>query len=139
MSTYDLSHRPKPDSVLVQIADYLVDYKDYTQEALDIAHYCLMDSLGCALLALKFPECTKHLGPIVPNTNVKNGSRVPGTQFELDPVKAAWDIGCLIRWLDFNDTWLASEWGHPSDNLGSILAVTDYKSRSNISDDKKTL
>ena len=89
-----------------------------------------MDTLGCGFLAQTFPECLKHLGPLVPGTEVPNGARVPGTSFELDPVKAAWDIGCMIRWLDFNDTWLAAEWGHPSDNLGAILAVADYVSRN---------
>jgi len=102
-------------------------------EALDTARNCLMDTLGCGLLALRFPECTKHLGPIVPGTLVPNGARVPGTSLSLDPVKAAWDIGCIIRWLDYNDTWLAAEWGHPSDNLGGILAVADHFSQRRLS------
>ena len=121
--------RPAPDEELVAIADYVADYDVASAEALDTARHCLMDTLGCGLLALRFPECAKHLGPIAPGTTTPNGARVPGTQFQLDPVKAAWDIGCIIRWLDFNDTWLAAEWGHPSDNLGGILASADYLSR----------
>jgi 2-methylcitrate dehydratase len=121
--------RPAPDPELVDIADYVLDYPINSTEAYETARYCLMDSLGCAFLALKYPECERHLGPIVPGTTVVNGARVPGTNYELDPVKAAFDIGTLVRWLDFNDTWLAAEWGHPSDNLGAILAVADYLSR----------
>ena len=125
----DLNVRPDPDRELVDIADYVVDHAIDSNEAYDTARNCLIDTLGCGFLALRFPECAKHMGPIVPGTVVRHGARVPGTQFELDPVKAAWDIGCMIRWLDFNDTWLAAEWGHPSDNLGGILAVADYVSR----------
>jgi 2-methylcitrate dehydratase len=128
----DLNVRPDPDRELVDIADYVTGYEIKSAEAYDTARNCLIDTLGCGFLAQRFPECTKHLGPIVPGTVVPNGARVPGTQFELDPVKAAWDIGCMIRWLDFNDTWLAAEWGHPSDNLGGILAVADYVSRANV-------
>ena len=140
MSTnVDINVRPQPDQVLVDIADYVTSYQIKSNEAYDTARHCLMDTLGCGLLALRFPECTKHLGPIVPGTTVRNGARVPGTSHELDPVKAAWDIGCLVRWLDFNDTWLAAEWGHPSDNLGGILAVADYLSRDNLTKGKAPL
>lgn len=140
MSTnFDLNERPEPDKVLTDIADYVINYKVQSEEAYTIARYCLMDTLGCGLLALRFPECTKHLGPIVEGTTVRNGARVPGTSHELDPVKAAWDIGCVVRWLDFNDTWLAAEWGHPSDNLGAILAVADYLSRVRLANGKPAL
>lgn len=118
------------DSVIETIADYVLDKEITSEVALETARYVLIDSLGCGFLALRYPECTKHLGPIVPGTIVPNGSRVPGTSFELDPVHAAFNIGCMIRWLDYNDTWLAAEWGHPSDNLGGILAVADYLSRT---------
>lgn len=125
----DANERPAPDAELVAIADYVCDYEIDSTEALTTARHCLMDSLACALLALQYPECTKHLGPIVPDTQVPHGTRVPGTPYVLDPVKAAFDIGALVRWLDFNDTWLAAEWGHPSDNLGAILGLGDYLSR----------
>ncbi len=138
-SNVDVNVRPDPDSELVKIADYMVDHEISSKEAMETAKNCLMDTLGCGFLAQKFPECAKHLGPLVPCTVVPLGARVPGTQFELDPVKAAWDIGCMIRWLDFNDTWLAAEWGHPSDNLGSILAVADYLSRNNVAQGKSPL
>ena len=131
--------RPAPDEELVAIADYVADYDVQSAEALDTARHCLMDTLGCGFLALRFPECAKHLGPVVPGTTVPNGARVPGTQFQLDPVKAAWDLGCIIRWLDFNDTWLAAEWGHPSDNLGGILASADYLSRCAVAAGKPPL
>ncbi|WP_199611570.1 bifunctional 2-methylcitrate dehydratase/aconitate hydratase [Flocculibacter collagenilyticus] len=127
--TADTNRRPDYDHEIQDIVDYVLSYHVTSEEALNTARNCLIDSLGCALLALRFPECTKHLGPIVDGTVVPNGARVPGTQLKLDPVKAAWDIGCLVRWLDFNDTWLAAEWGHPSDNLGAILAVSDYASQ----------
>jgi 2-methylcitrate dehydratase len=135
----DLTDRPAPDQELVDIANYVSDYDIDSSEAYDTARNCLMDTLGCGLLALRFPECTKHLGPIVPGTSVRGGARVPGTSHELDPVKAAWDIGCIIRWLDYNDTWLAAEWGHPSDNLGGILATADYLSKLAISQGKQPL
>ncbi|MCG6897999.1 MAG: bifunctional 2-methylcitrate dehydratase/aconitate hydratase [Thiocapsa sp.] len=128
----DANLRPPPDQELVAIADYVSDFRIDSQAAVTTARHCLMDSLGCALLALQYPECTKHLGPIVPGTAVPNGARVPGTQFALDPVKAAWDIGAMVRWLDFNDTWLAAEWGHPSDNLGAILGLGDHLSRKAV-------
>ena len=126
----DTNVRPPPDDELVGIADYVIGFDVERREAFDTARHCLMDTLGCGFLALGFPECAKHLGPVVPGTVVPNGARVPGTPYVLDPVKAAWDIGAMIRWLDFNDTWLAAEWGHPSDNLGGILAVADFVSRA---------
>ena len=131
--------RMAADQVLQDIADYVIDYKVISEEALNTARNCLMDTIGCGLLALKYPNCTRHLGPIVPGTTVENGARVFGRSFELDPVKAAWDIGTIVRWLDFNDTWLAEEWGHPSDNLGAIIALSDYISRVNIANNKSPL
>ncbi len=128
----DRNIRPEPDQVLVDIADYVCDYEIDSIEAYDTARNCLMDSLGCGLLALRYPECRKLLGPLVEGTVVPHGARVPGTQLRLDPVKAAWDIGCIVRWLDFNDTWLAAEWGHPSDNLGAILALADFLSQRRV-------
>ncbi|MGF1684117.1 bifunctional 2-methylcitrate dehydratase/aconitate hydratase [Photobacterium minamisatsumaniensis] len=135
----DINERPQPDKLLVQIAEYVANTEIQSFEAYNTARNCLIDTLGCGLLALRFPECTKHLGPIVPGTTVQNGARVPGTSHELDPVAAAFNIGCVIRWLDFNDTWLAAEWGHPSDNLGGILATADYLSRVAVSQGKKPL
>jgi 2-methylcitrate dehydratase len=135
----EINARPEPDQVLVDIADYICDYEINSTEAYDTARNCLMDTLGCGLLALRFPECTKLLGPLVEGTIVPNGARVPGTQFRLDPMKAAWDIGCIVRWLDYNDTWLAAEWGHPSDNLGAILAVADFLSQQNVAAGKPPL
>src|SRR5258706_4174345 len=120
--------RPKPDKVLVAIADYVRDYAVKSEEAYSTARYCLMDTLGCGFEALQYPACTKLLGPVVPGATLANGARVPGTQFQLDPVQAAFNLGTMIRWLDFNDTWLAAEWGHPSDNLGGILATADWLS-----------
>lgn len=136
MSHYDLrsAARPNPDQPMVAVADYVLDYRVESKEALDTARYMLMDSLACAMLAMKFPECVRHLGPIVPGAILPGGALVPGTSFELDPVQAAFNIGTLVRWLDFNDTWLAAEWGHPSDNLGAILAVADWKSRQALRD-----
>jgi len=128
----DLNNRPDYDQVLQDIADYVLTYTVTSPEALNTARHCLADTLGCGLLALGFAECAKHLGPIVEGTEVPFGARVPGTGFRLDPVKAAWDIGCIVRWLDYNDTWLAAEWGHPSDNLGGILAVADHLSQKRV-------
>ena len=122
--------RPAPDKVLTDIADYVTKYEIRSAEAYETARYCLMDTLGCGFEALEYPACTKLLGPIVHDTIVPNGARVPGTQFQLDPVQAAWNLGAMIRWLDFNDTWLAAEWGHPSDNLGGILMTADWLSRN---------
>lgn len=122
--------RQQPDGVLTDIADYVLGYTVESAEALETARHCLMDTLGCGLEALDYPACTRLLGPIVPGTVVPNGARVPGTNYELDPVQAAFDIGAMVRWLDFNDTWLAAEWGHPSDNLGGILATADWLSRT---------
>ncbi len=124
------ANRPPFDPLLRQISDYVCDFNSPSEEALNTARYCLLDTLGCGLLALKYPACTKLLGSVVPGTIVPNGARVPGTNYVLDPVTAAFNIGTLVRWLDFNDTWLAAEWGHPSDNLGAILAVTDYSTRN---------
>jgi 2-methylcitrate dehydratase len=124
--------RPEPDQVLVDIVDYALNIRIDSALALDTARNCLIDTLGCGLEALSYPACTKLLGPIVPGTIVPNGAKVPGTQFQLDPVQAAFNIGAMIRWLDFNDTWLAAEWGHPSDNLGGILAVADWLSRTAV-------
>ena len=122
--------RPAPDKILSDIASYAANYVPADSDAVDTARYCFMDTLGCGLLALRFPECTKLLGPIVPGAFLPSGARVPGTPWQLDPVHAAFNIGAIIRWLDFNDTWLAAEWGHPSDNLGGILALADYLSRT---------
>ena len=122
--------RTKPDKVLTDIADYAAKFTIKSTEAYNTARLCLMDTLGCGLEALSYPACTKLMGPIVPGTIVPNGAKVPGTSYQLDPVSAAFNIGCMIRWLDFNDTWLAAEWGHPSDNLGAILAVSDWISRN---------
>lgn len=132
-STADINIRPEPDREMVEIADYVADYYIASDKAYDTARLCLMDSLGCAVLALNYPECTKLLGPDVPGSFVPLGARIPGTRIELDPVRAAFDIGVLVRWLDYNDTWLAAEWGHPSDNLGGILSVADFLSRNNES------
>ncbi|MHB8969817.1 MAG: bifunctional 2-methylcitrate dehydratase/aconitate hydratase [Pirellulaceae bacterium] len=131
-TTADSNLRPSPDQELVDIARYVTCQEIASTEAYDTARYCLMDSLACALLALRVPACTRLLGPLVPGTVVPLGARVPGTPFVLDPWKAAFDIGALVRWLDFNDTWLAAEWGHPSDNLGALLAVADFLSRRNV-------
>jgi 2-methylcitrate dehydratase len=131
--------RPAPDPVLIDIVDYVLGYRIDSALALDTARSCLIDTLGCGLEALSYPACTKLMGPIVPGTVVPNGAKVPGTQFQLDPVQAAFNIGAMIRWLDFNDTWLAAEWGHPSDNLGGILATADWLSRTAVATGKKPL
>ncbi|MEK4382138.1 bifunctional 2-methylcitrate dehydratase/aconitate hydratase [Aeribacillus sp. FSL K6-2848] len=127
------------DKLLEEIADYVLNKEIQSKEAFETARYVLLDTLGCGILALRYPECTKLLGPIVPGTIVPNGCRVPGTSYVLDPVHGAFNIGCMIRWLDYNDTWLAAEWGHPSDNLGGILAAADYISRTNVAEGKKPL
>lgn len=138
MSETDINSaaRPEFDRVIQDIADYVLDLGtgqpevEKSSEAMETARYCWMDTIGCGLYALNYPACTKLLGPIVPGAELSGGSRVPGTSYELDPVRAAWNIGATIRWLDFNDTWLAAEWGHPSDNLGAILALADFQSRT---------
>ncbi|HET6206132.1 MAG TPA: bifunctional 2-methylcitrate dehydratase/aconitate hydratase [Terracidiphilus sp.] len=139
MSSHISSERPAPDQVLIDIADYVLNYEIASELAWSTARACLIDTLGCGLEALEYPACTKLLGPIVAGTVVPNGARVPGTDYQLDPVQAAFNIGAMIRWLDFNDTWLAAEWGHPSDNLGGILATADWLSRSALAEGKKPL
>jgi 2-methylcitrate dehydratase len=130
LSSHISNERPAPDKVIADIADYALGYKVNSDLAYETAHYCLLDTLGCGLEALEYPACTKLLGPIVPGATVPHGARVPGTGYQLDPVQAAFNIGAMIRWLDYNDTWLAAEWGHPSDNLGGVLAVADWLCRS---------
>jgi len=142
MSAHDIrsAERPPFDTILQSMADYVMDYDaGQSKLAMETARYCLIDSLACALMALDYPECTKLLGPVVPGAGMAGGTRVPGTSYELDPIKAAWDIGCLVRFLDFNDTWLAAEWGHPSDNLGAILGIADWLSRKRVSEGKAPL
>lgn len=131
--------RPDPDQELVAIADYVADQAIESAEAYETARYCLMDSLACAMMALDYPACTKLLGPVVPGAEMHDGVVVPGTAYRLDPVMGAFNIGALVRWLDFNDTWLAAEWGHPSDNLGGILAAADYESRRRLGQGKQPL
>lgn len=130
MSSHISNVSPPPDALLATLADYVLDPTPPSDEALDTARWCLLDSLACAIMALQFPACTKLLGPVVPGTTIANGARVPGTPYELDPIQAAFNIGTMVRWLDFNDTWLAAEWGHPSDNLGAILATADWIARN---------
>jgi 2-methylcitrate dehydratase len=132
MSHAAITNKQTPDQVLIDIADYVADFSVENKEAFNTARNCLIDTLGCGLEALSYPACTKLLGPVVPGTIVPNGARVPGTNYQLDPINAAFNIGAMIRWLDFNDTWLAAEWGHPSDNLGGILAVADWLSRTRL-------
>jgi 2-methylcitrate dehydratase len=133
MSAHISNVRPEPDQVLVDIVDYVLNHQQITSAlAYETARHCLIDTLGCGLEALEYPACTKLLGPVVPGTVVPNGAKVPGTPHQLDPIQAAFNIGTMIRWLDFNDTWLAAEWGHPSDNLGGILATADWLSRNAV-------
>jgi aconitate hydratase 2/2-methylisocitrate dehydratase/2-methylcitrate dehydratase len=139
MSNQISNVRPKPDQVIVDIANYVADYEIQSEEAFDTARNCLIDTLGCGFEALDYPACKKILGPVIEGTVVPNGAKVPGTNYQLDPILAAFNIGSMIRWLDFNDTWLAAEWGHPSDNLGGILAVADYLSRKNVTEGKAPL
>lgn len=127
------------DKVISDIVDYVVNYPIVSDLAYDTAYHCLLDTLGCGMESLEYPACKKLLGPIVPGTIVPNGTKIPGTQFQLDPVQGAFNLGTMCRWLDFNDTWLAAEWGHPSDNLGGILATADWLSRENISKGKPPL
>ncbi len=138
-SNVDLNIRPDFDNLISEIANYVSSFEIESDLALDTARNCLLDTIGCGLLALQFPACTKMLGPIVKDSKVPFGVRVPGTDYELDPVKGAFDIGCIVRWLDYNDTWLAAEWGHPSDNLGAILSVCDFISQQNIASGKASL
>jgi 2-methylcitrate dehydratase len=139
MSSHISNERPQPDQVLTDIVDYVLNYEIKNDLAWKTAQYCLLDTLGCGLEALTYPACCKLLGPIIPGTIVPNGAKVPGTQFQLDPIQAAFNIGAIIRWLDFNDTWLAAEWGHPSDNLGGILATADWLSRTAVANGKPAL
>lgn len=141
MPEHDLrsAQRPQPDTLMVQIADYALNYSVEGDEAHSTAHYCLLDSLACMLLALEYPACSTLIGPVVPGGTLPGGARVPGTNLELDPVTAAFNTGALVRWLDFNDTWLAAEWGHPSDNLGAILSLADYLSRRQVAEAKSPL
>ena len=139
MSSAISNVRPKPDQVLVDIVDYVTKYRIRSDLAYETARNCLIDTLGCGFEALSYPACTKLLGPIVPGTVVPHGAKVPGTPHQLDPVQAAFNLGAMIRWLDFNDTWLAAEWGHPSDNLGGILATADWLSRNAIASGGKPL
>jgi 2-methylcitrate dehydratase len=140
MSAHISNVRPEPDQVLVDIVDYVLAHQQITSAlAYDTARHCVIDTLGCGLEALEYPACTKLLGPVVPGTAVPHGAKVPGTPYQLDPIQAAFNIGTMIRWLDFNDTWLAAEWGHPSDNLGGILATADWLSRNAVAAGRKPL
>jgi 2-methylcitrate dehydratase len=131
--------RPPYDQELLAITDYVINTPINSPLAYSTARYCLLDALGCAILALQYPSCTALLGPLVSDTVVPQGTRIPGTTYVLDPVQAAFNIGTLIRWLDYNDTWLAAEWGHPSDNLGAILAVADYQAQQRLLQKKEPL
>jgi 2-methylcitrate dehydratase PrpD len=130
MSAHISNVRPDPDPLLVDLAEYTLHADVQSDEAYDTARWCLADTLACGIMALAYPACTKLLGPVVPGAALPNGARVPGTAYELDPVQGAFNVGTIVRWLDFNDTWLAAEWGHPSDNLGAILATADWLSRN---------
>ena len=138
MASPTSSTRPSPDKLFVEIAEYVLNPRSPSDEALDTARWCLADTIACGIMALSYPECTKLLGPIVPGTTLANGARVPGTRFELDPVQGAFNIGTTVRWLDFNDTWLAAELSHPSDNLGAILATADWLSRNQAAGQRLT-
>jgi len=131
------AERPQPDTLLTALADYVSKTPIQSDEAYRTARYCLMDTLACGMLALEYPACTKLLGPLVPGADMADGVRVPGTPWQLDPVQAAFNIGAMVRWLDFNDTWLAAEWGHPSDNLGAILALADYQARRAVAEGRE--
>ncbi|MFD1768793.1 bifunctional 2-methylcitrate dehydratase/aconitate hydratase [Sphingobacterium suaedae] len=139
MTATVLNERPQPDEVLTDIADYVLQYRIDSEEAWKTAYYCFLDTLGCGFEALTYPACTKLLGPVVPGTVVPAGAKVPGTPYQLDPIQAAFNIGTIVRWLDFNDTWLAAEWGHPSDNLGGILATADWLSRMQVAKGGRSL
>lgn len=139
MSSHISNERPDTDQVIVDIVNYVLDYQIESDLAFQTAHYCLLDTLGCGFEALTYPACTKMLGPVVAGTVVPHGAKVPGTPYQLDPIQAAFNIGAMVRWLDFNDTWLAAEWGHPSDNLGGILAVADWLSRTAVANGKNPL
>lgn len=139
MSSFISNERPQPDKVLTDLADYVLNYEITSPLAWETAHHCLLDTLGCGFEALTYPACTKLLGPIVPGTIVPHGAKVPGTNYQLDPIQAAFNLGVMVRWLDFNDTWLAAEWGHPSDNLGGILSAADWLSRTAVANGKKPL
>jgi 2-methylcitrate dehydratase len=139
LSSHISNERPGPDKVLTDITDYALSFKIDSELAYSTAQHCLIDTLGCGLEALEYPACSKLLGPIVPGTVVPHGAKVPGTGYQLDPVQAAFNIGAMIRWLDFNDTWLAAEWGHPSDNLGGILATADWLSRTRLASGQPAL
>lgn len=139
MSSFISNERPQPDKVLTDLADYVLNYEITSPLAWETAHHCLLDTLGCGFEALTYPACTKLLGPIVPGTIIPHGAKVPGTNYQLDPIQAAFNLGVMVRWLDFNDTWLAAEWGHPSDNLGGILSVADWLSRTAVANGKKPL
>lgn len=137
-SSFTMSEVPF-DKEMVDIVDYVWKYEVESELALRTAYYCFLDTIGCGLESLEYAACRKLLGPVIPGSKVENGARVPGTDYELDPVQAAFNIGTAIRWLDFNDTWLAAEWGHPSDNLGAILAVADWLSRNAVEKGEKPL